>query len=68
MIEQDSLPESGEESAELIIRSTIWQNRWLLVAGVILLVPALIWLLLDVGKGPVSVPEQSEAELMALEA
>lgn len=67
MIEEDSLTESGEESADQPPR-TIWQNRWLLVAGIILLVPTLIWLLLDAGKGPAEVPEQSEAELMAMEA
>ena len=41
MIEQDSLPESGEESADLIIGSTIVASLYLrlVVAGVILLVP-----------------------------
>ena len=68
MNEESSLPESEEASIEQSEQPTIWQNRWTLVIGVLVLVSALIWMLLDVGNGKAPVPPETESQLQAREA
>jgi len=59
--ETDTSPPSSESR-------TIWQNRWVLVALVVVFVPMIVWVLLDIDSGHVPVPPESEVELMAMEA
>ena len=47
---------------------TIWQNRWVLVVGIIVVVPALVLLMLDLDSKHVPVPPQSAEEMLAIEA
>lgn len=68
MIEDTSLPEDDLTELTPYRPKTIWQNRWVLVAGVVILVPVLVLSLLDINSGPAWVPPQSEEERMVLEA
>ncbi len=66
LTESDS-PETETSPAPSESR-TLWQNRWVLVALVVTIVPVIIWVLLDIDSGHDQVPPESEAELMAMEA
>ena len=68
MIEETSVTEDGLAELYAPQRKTIWQNRWVLVAVVVILVPVLVLSLLDIDSDPAWVPPQSEKEKMALEA
>ena len=72
MTEDTSLTEYDSPQTDVSLPTsesrTIWQNRWVLVVLVFVVVPALVWGLLDIDSGRATVPPQSEAELMAMEA
>ena len=68
MTAETSLTEDNMSECQAPEVRTIWQNRRVLVAGVIILVPLIVFILLDVNSGPAPVPPQSEEEMLSLEA
>ena len=68
MIEDISLTEDDSVKTGTGQPQTIWQNRWVLVVGIIVAVPALVLLMLDLDAGPAPVPPQSAEEMLAIEA
>ena len=68
MTEDISLTEDDSVKTGTGQPQTIWQNRWVLVVGIIVAVPALVLLMLDLDAGPAPVPPQSAEEMLAIEA
>lgn len=68
MTEDISLTEDDSVKTGTGQPQTIWQNRWVLVVGIIVAVPPLVLLMLDLDAGPAPVPPQSAEEMLAIEA